>query len=83
MYFSLRRILLMVLVYHFVLPAPVRMPLASSPHAFWCWCRKYHHPCRYRQYSESLAQRLIEKITVYDEKLVIKFKSGLTVEVEA
>lgn len=28
-------------------------------------------------------KRLIEKITVYDEKLVVEFKSGLTVEVEA
>ena len=35
------------------------------------------------EYSEALARRLIEKITVYDEKLVIEFKSGLTVEVEA
>ena len=32
---------------------------------------------------EPLARRLIEKITVYDEKLLIEFKSGLTVEVEA
>ena len=31
MYFSFRRILLMVLVHHFVLPAPVRMPSASRP----------------------------------------------------
>ena len=31
------------------------------------------------EYSEALARRLIEKITVYDEKLVIEFKSGLTV----
>ena len=29
MYFSFRRILLMVLVHHFVLPAPVRMPSDS------------------------------------------------------
>ncbi len=35
------------------------------------------------EYSEPLARRLIEKITVYDEKLVVEFKSGLTVEVEA
>jgi hypothetical protein len=35
------------------------------------------------EYSEPLARRLIEKITVYDEKLLIEFKSGLTVEVEA
>lgn len=35
------------------------------------------------EYSEALARRLIEKITVYDEKLVVEFKSGLTIEVEA
>ena len=35
------------------------------------------------EYSEPLARRLIEKITVYDEKLVVEFKSGFTVEVEA
>ena len=35
------------------------------------------------EYSEPLARRLIEKITVYDEKLVVEFKSGLTAEVEA
>ena len=35
------------------------------------------------EYSEPLARRLIEKVTVYDEKLLIEFKSGLTVEVEA
>ena len=35
------------------------------------------------EYSELLARRLIEKVTVYDEKLLIEFKSGLTVEVEA
>ena len=33
MYFSFLRILLMVLVHHFVLPAPVRMPSASRPFA--------------------------------------------------
>ncbi len=35
------------------------------------------------EYSEPLARRLIEKVTVYDEKLEVEFKSGLTVEVEA
>lgn len=35
------------------------------------------------EYSEPLARRLVEKIMVYDEKLVVEFKSGLTVEVEA
>lgn len=35
------------------------------------------------EYSEPLAWRLVEKVTVYDEKLVVEFKSGLGVEVEA
>lgn len=35
------------------------------------------------EYSEALVRRLIEKITVYDEKLVVEFKSGLQIEVEA
>ena len=34
------------------------------------------------KYSEVLVRRLIEKITVYDEKLVVKFKSGLEIEVD-
>ena len=35
------------------------------------------------EYSEPLARRLIEKVTVYDEKLVVEFKSGLQIDVEA
>lgn len=35
------------------------------------------------EYSEALVRRLIEKIVVYDEKLVVEFKSGLSVEVDA
>jgi len=35
------------------------------------------------EYSEALVRRLIEKITVYDEKLVVDFKSGIQIEVEA
>ena len=34
------------------------------------------------EYSEVLVRRLIERITVFDEMLVIEFKSGLEVEVE-
>ncbi len=34
------------------------------------------------KYSEALVRRLIEKITVYDEKLIVEFKSGFTVEVD-
>lgn len=34
------------------------------------------------KYSEALVRRLVEKITVYDEKLVVEFKSGLEIEVD-
>ena len=34
------------------------------------------------KYSEALVRRIIEKITVYDEKLVVEFKSGFAVEVD-
>ena len=34
------------------------------------------------EYSEPLVRRLIERITVYDEMLVVEFKSGLQIEVD-
>ena len=37
----------------------------------------------FTEYSDALVRRLIEKITVCDEKLIIEFKSGLEVEVDA
>lgn len=35
------------------------------------------------EYFDALVRRLIEKITVYDEMLVVEFKSGLEIEVDA
>ena len=35
------------------------------------------------EYSDALVRRLIERITVYDEMLVVEFKSGLEIEVDA
>lgn len=35
------------------------------------------------EYSETLARRLIEKITIYDEKLTVEFKSGFSIDVDA
>ena len=35
------------------------------------------------EYSDTLVRRLIEKITVCDEKLIVEFKSGLEIEVDA
>lgn len=34
------------------------------------------------EYSDALVRRLIERITIYDELLVVEFKSGLEIEVE-
>lgn len=38
-------------------------------------------PTALAQYDESLVRRLIEKVTVYEEKFTVEFKSGLTVDV--
>ena len=35
------------------------------------------------EYSESLVRRLVSKITVYDEKVTVEFKTGLSIDVEA
>ena len=37
----------------------------------------------FTEYSDALVRRLIEKITVCDETLIVEFKSGLEVEVDA
>ena len=34
------------------------------------------------EYSDALVRRLVERITIYDEMLVVEFKSGLQIEVE-
>jgi site-specific DNA recombinase len=33
------------------------------------------------QYDEALVRRLIEKVTVYEDKFTVEFKSGLMVDV--
>lgn len=35
------------------------------------------------EYTETLVRRLVEKITVYDEKITVEFKSGLEIDVDA
>lgn len=37
---------------------------------------------RITEYDEQLVRRLIEKITVYDDKLIFQFKSGMTMELK-
>ncbi len=39
--------------------------------------------CAVTEYSETLTMRLIEKVMVYDEKMVVEFRSGLQIEVDA
>jgi len=40
----------------------------------------YEHDCLMREYDDSLARKLIEKVTVYQDKLEIEFKSGVKIE---
>ncbi|OUM19546.1 hypothetical protein CBW42_12615 [Butyricicoccus porcorum] len=35
------------------------------------------------EYSDVITRRLVEKITIFDEKIVVELKSGLEMEVEA
>ncbi len=39
-------------------------------------------PTAITEYSEALARRLVERITIFDEKIVVELKSGLQMEVE-
>ena len=39
-------------------------------------------PATIIEYDEQLIRRLIEKVTVYEDKFTVEFKSGLTVDVE-
>jgi site-specific DNA recombinase len=38
-------------------------------------------PTALSKYDEQLVRRLIEKVTVYEDKFTVEFKSGLTVDV--
>ena len=37
---------------------------------------------RVSEYNEQKVRRLIEKITVFDDKLIFEFKSGMTLELK-
>jgi site-specific DNA recombinase len=39
-------------------------------------------PTAITEYDESLIRRLIEKVTVFEDKFTVEFKSGLTVDVD-
>mgnify|MGYP003586987929 FL=1 len=39
-------------------------------------------PSTLTEYDELLVRRLIEKVTVYEDKFTVEFKSGVTVDVD-
>lgn len=39
-------------------------------------------PTEVTEYDEQLVRRMIEKITVFDEKFVVEFKAGVEIEIE-
>ncbi len=38
-------------------------------------------PTALAEYDEALVRRLIEKVTIYEDKFTVEFKSGVTVDV--
>jgi len=34
------------------------------------------------KYDEQLVRRLIEKVTIYEDKFIVEFKSGVTVDID-
>jgi len=39
-------------------------------------------PTALTEYDEPLVRRLIEKVTIYEDKFTVEFKSGVTVDVD-
>lgn len=39
-------------------------------------------PCELTEYEEEYVRTLLEKITIYDERFFVEFKSGMSVDVE-
>ncbi|HPG91894.1 MAG TPA: integrase [Clostridia bacterium] len=39
-------------------------------------------PTAITEYDEQLVRRLIEKVTIYEDKFTVEFKSSVTVDVE-
>ena len=40
-------------------------------------------PTALTEYNETLVRRLIEKVTIYEDKFTMQFKCGVTVDIEA
>ncbi|WP_307992347.1 recombinase family protein [uncultured Clostridium sp.] len=38
--------------------------------------------CELEEYNEQLVRRLIEKVTIYEDKLTVEFKSGIEIDIE-
>lgn len=48
---------------------------------FFCNFVRFYYAIN-TEYDEQLIRRLIEKVTVYEDKFTVEFKSGVTVDVE-
>ena len=42
----------------------------------------WEQPTALIEYDEPLVRRLIEKVTIYEDKFTVEFKSGVTVDVD-
>ena len=38
--------------------------------------------CQLEEYDEQLVRRLIEKVTVHDDRIEVEFKSGVEIDIE-
>jgi site-specific DNA recombinase len=39
-------------------------------------------PTTLTEYDESLVRRLVEKVTIYEDKFTVEFKSGVSVDIQ-
>lgn len=62
------------------IPAPIMIKSYFQYCLHWIKALK-EQPTAITEYDESLVRRLIEKVTVYEDKFIVEFKSGVTVDV--
>ena len=59
---------------------PVRC-LAARDHSHGAELKNLEAQCRNTDYDEGMVRRLIERITVHDDRYVVEFKSGIEIDV--
>lgn len=56
--------------------------LLTVQHRVACWNTQAQQTENIEEYDEALVRRMVEKITVYDDRFTVEFKSGTSVDVE-